>query len=333
MEDKMCLGIDVSKKTIDCCLYDGNDYRHKRFNSNNASTVSKIIKNYKLKKDCKVVMEATGVYHTNIFKSFYEKGFDVVVENPLKIKSYSKMKLCRVKTDKADAKLIAEYGYMQVTEKTIPRESYQEELAALLKLIDGYQCDVTVCKNRLEALNNYSIDASIHIDSLNRQISNLNKEIQTLKMSIREIIASNCEELYQLYLGVAGVGPVTASSIIANFGNFSRFEQSKQAANFVGICPSPFRSGTSVKGSGSISKKGNPLLRKTLYMAALTACRRNKACYDLYTRLVAKGKNKKLARIAAGHKLLRQLFAIAKSGRPYDPDYEIKMCENRKKVK
>jgi len=333
MEDKMCLGIDVSKKTLDCCLYDGNDYKHKIFNSNNASIVSKIIKNYKLTKACKVVMEATGVYHTSIFKSFYEKGFNVVVENPLKIKSYSKMKLCRVKTDKADAKLIAEYGYMQVTERTIPHEPYQDELAALLKLIDGYKCDVTRCKNRLEALNNYSINTSIHIASLNRQIISLNKEIQTLKVSIREIIASTCEEQYQLYLSVTGVGPVTASSIIANFGNFSRFEQSKQVANFIGICPSPFSSGTSVKSSGSISKKGNPLLRKTLYMAALTASRKNRACHDLYTRLVAKGKNKKLARIAAGHKLLRQLFAIAKSGEPYDPDYEIKMCENRKNVK
>jgi len=100
----------------------------------------------------------------------------------LKIKSYSKMKLCRVKTDKADAKLIAEYGYMQVTERTIPHEPYQDELAALLKLIDVYQCDVTRCKNRLEALNNYSINTSIHIASLNLQIISLNKEIQTLKV-------------------------------------------------------------------------------------------------------------------------------------------------------
>ena len=319
MELEMCLGIDVSKNTLDCCLYDGENYKHEHFKKNNEMAFKRMIKKFKLTMDCKVVMEATGVYHTKLFDYLYKAGFNVVVENPLKISSYAKMKLCRVKTDKADAKMIAEYGYTQSTMPTIPKEPYQVELASLLVLIDGYQCDLTMCKNRKEALKNYKIDVTKQLASLNRQISSLQSEIKTLKEATRSIVSKNCETLYQLYRTVPGVGPVTATAVIAYFGDFSRFELAKKAANYTGICPSPYSSGTSVRGSGSISKKGNPLLRKSLYMAALTAARLNKSCYDLYERLVAKGKNKKLSRIAVAHKLLRQLFGIAKSGKVYEP--------------
>ena len=54
--------------------------------------------------------------------------------------------------------------------------------------------------------------------------------------------------------------------------------------------------------------------------AVLMPAKYNKACRDLYERLVAKGKSKKLALIAVCNKLLKQAFAIAKSGLIYDYD-------------
>ena len=57
-------------------------------------------------------------------------------------------------------------------------------------------------------------------------------------------------------------------------------------------------------------------------MCSFTACSHNTACKALYERLVAKGKSKKLALIAVCNKLLKQAFAIAKSGLPYDAEYQ-----------
>lgn len=63
-------------------------------------------------------------------------------------------------------------------------------------------------------------------------------------------------------------------------------------------------------------------MRNHLFLCSFTACQYNPQCKALYERIVAKGKSKKLALIAVCNKLLKQSFAIAKSGIPYDPGYK-----------
>ncbi len=71
-----------------------------------------------------------------------------------------------------------------------------------------------------------------------------------------------------------------------------------------------------------MQKKGNPLIRKLLFMCSFTAGTRNLQCKALFDRLVAKGKSKKLALIAVSNKLLAQSMGIAKSGLKYDPNFK-----------
>lgn len=58
-----------------------------------------------------------------------------------------------------------------------------------------------------------------------------------------------------------------------------------------------------------------------MFLCAFSACKHNKACREIYERIVNKGKSKKLALIAVSNKLLKQAFAIAKLGHPYDETY------------
>ena len=74
---------------------------------------------------------------------------------------------------------------------------------------------------------------------------------------------------------------------------------------------------------------GNPAMRKALYMCSLQASRYNKSCKELYERLLAKGKPKKVALIAVANKLLKISSAIAKSGLKYDPDYVSVLDRNK----
>jgi hypothetical protein len=60
-------------------------------------------------------------------------------------------------------------------------------------------------------------------------------------------------------------------------------------------------------------------------MCSFAACKCNKACREIYERITAKGKSKKLALIAVCNKLLRQAFAIAKSGVEYNKEYRSTM--------
>ena len=110
-----------------------------------------------------------------------------------------------------------------------------------------------------------------------------------------------------------------AGAVIGYFGDMKDFETAKQLVCFIGSNPSPKESGSSVKGRGSISRKGNGYLRKLFFLAALSACKWNRSCKDLYERLVAKGKAKKVALIAVANKLIRQVFAVTKYSRGYDP--------------
>lgn len=77
----------------------------------------------------------------------------------------------------------------------------------------------------------------------------------------------------------------------------------------------------SVKGKAKICKMGLESMRKRLYLCALSAKRYNKACRELYERLLEKGKPKKLALIAVANKLIKQAFAILKSGLTYDENH------------
>ena len=56
-------------------------------------------------------------------------------------------------------------------------------------------------------------------------------------------------------------------------------------------------------------------------MCSFNACKTNKACRELYQRIIVKGKSKKLALIAVANELIKQAFAIAKSGLVYDENY------------
>lgn len=78
-----------------------------------------------------------------------------------------------------------------------------------------------------------------------------------------------------------------------------------------------------------MSKQGNGELRNLLVMCSFNACKSNKACRDLYERIVAKGKSKKLALIALCNTLLKQAFAITKSGLIYGKEYKSTLVRNR----
>jgi hypothetical protein len=69
---------------------------------------------------------------------------------------------------------------------------------------------------------------------------------------------------------------------------------------------------------------GMAMVRKLLYMCALSAKNCNKACRELYDRLVQQGKKKKLAIIAVANKLLSKVFAIIKKKLRYDDKFSQK---------
>lgn len=73
---------------------------------------------------------------------------------------------------------------------------------------------------------------------------------------------------------------------------FERFNSGGELCSYAGLTPLIRKSGTSVNGRSRISKIGNQKLRNLLFMCSFNACKYNKACRDIYERIVAKGKSK-----------------------------------------
>jgi transposase len=293
IKDIKYFGIDISYLVFDVTDSDGNYYQFK----NNASGFKKFTKLLDINSHC--VMEATGYYHYQLAYHLLESGIKVSVENALSVKRFIQMKLSKIKTDKSDSKLICEYA-QKVDLKLLKGNTKDEmECLQITRALSVYTKQSTMLKNKLHGEAVLGAPSKAVVRSLKRSLTQLKKEMKTLE-----------DKLLVLTSG------------------FDRFTSAAELCSYAGLTPVIRQSGSSVKGRPRISKIGNQKLRNLLFMCRFNACKYNKACRDLYERIVAKGKRKKLALIAVCHKLLKQAFAMAKSGLIYDKEYKSTLVRN-----
>ena len=149
----------------------------------------------------------------------------------------------------------------------------------------------------------------------------MDTEIESIETKLLSLVKQDQQTQLTLLKSIPGLGVKTALYLIVITDGFTKFETAAQLCSYVGITPTIRQSGSSVRGRSSISKVGNKKLRNLLFLCSFSACKHNKSCREIYERIVNKGKSKKLALIAVANKLLKQAFAIAKSGNPYDETF------------
>ncbi|MGY6648316.1 IS110 family RNA-guided transposase [Wenyingzhuangia sp. IMCC45574] len=321
-KNKQYFGIDISKDVFD--VYDSKGVYHQF--ENKASGFRKFIK--LLSSDSHCVMEATGYYHSRLAYYLLEKEISVSVENPLKIKRFIQMGLSKIKTDKSDAKLIYEYGVSQSPCLWKGSSQHQQECLQIVSLMSVYTKQSTQLKNKIHGEEVLGIPSKVVLKSLKEQLKSLQKELLKLELALEEMVKEEHEYKVTLLKSIPGIGEKTALMMLVFTDGFNRFESSKELCSYAGLTPIIRESGSSIKGRPRISKMGNGRLRNLLFMCSFNACKYNKSCKELYDRIVAKGKSKKLALIAVCNKLLKQAFAIVKSGRPYDNEYRSILVKN-----
>ena len=272
-----------------------------------------------------VVMEATGYYHYLLAQFLFDQGMTVSVVNPLSIKRFVQMKLSKVKTDKSDARAICEYAQVSDVPLYDGKGAEQAESLQLLALMDIYLKQRTQIKNKLHGEKVLGIPSKTVYASLKRTLVQLDGQLTKLQERLMALVKKNQREQLGNLKSIPGLGDKTAALLIVLTEGFTKFENAAQLCNYAGITPTIRRSGSSVRGRSRISKMGNRKLRNLLFLCSFSACKHNKQCKAIYERIVAKGKSKKLALIAVCNKLLKQAFAIAKSGLPYDENYVSKL--------
>lgn len=309
-------GIDVSMDTFDVSTSDGKHYQF----SNDLVGYRKLQKLLNGESQC--VMEATGSYHQRLATWLNSQNTRVSVVNPLVIKRFAQMRLRLAKTDKADANMIRQYAEAEKPELWNPPQEYVAQAVEINGLVMLLIRQRTALKNKLHSVIHKGDAFSTILKSLQKQIKLLDQEINLLETSMEDLIKKYQGEMLSSLCSIPGIGKKTAMFLIVVTDAFRSFENSKQLCAYLGLAPTIKMSGKSVRGKSRISKTGNGVMRSLLFMCSFTASQRNKACRELYTRLVSKGKSKKVALIAVVNKLLKQSLAIAKSGTTYEEGYQ-----------
>ena len=312
---KETFGVDISKDVFDVYSSEGGHSQFKNDSSGFKLFVST------LAVDTLVVMEATGYYHYRLAQFLYKNGIPVSVVNPLSVKRFIQMKLSKIKTDKSDAKAICDYGLSTEVALYNALNDVQAECLQLFRLLDSYLKKRTATKNKLHGEEVLGIPSKYVYRSLKRNLKHLDKEVKGIEARLLELVKQERRQQLTLLTSIPGIGIKTALFLVVVTDGFAKFEKASQLCSYVGTTPTIRESGSSVRVRSRISKVGNKKLRNLLFLCAFNACKHNKGCREIYERIVAKGKSKKLALIAVVNKLLKQAFAIAESGLPYDENY------------
>ena len=196
-----------------------------------------------------------------------------------------------------------------------PQTKYPSELACALDalVVRRRQLSDNIVdeKNRLEHSDpSTNIFINDHIEFLEDQIAEIDTELSKLTKNDERL-----NNLYQLLRSMKGVGPVLAYTIIAQLPEIGTYTKGA-IASLVGVAPHTNDSGR-YRGKRSIFG-GRRNLRKVLYMAALSSLREPGHLKSLYTRLVVKGKPKKVAIVAVMRKMLVTLNAMVRTSTNWD---------------
>lgn len=319
------VGIDVSKATLSVCYRMDEQVKHLEV-SNSQAGFQQLVR--ACGAHCRFVMEATGTYNLALAYYLHEQGGEVAVLNPLVIKRFIQMHLSKGKTDRKDAQWLLRYGQQQAVKVWHPEEAALVECRQLEQVNEQLLKQKTMVRNALEALQQQPMVSKLAAKLLQQTLKALTQQVEAVEAKLLALLHQRFAAEMKLLCSIPGIGPKTAGMLLLFAGGFTRLENYRQLIAMAGLSPREHTSGTSIRGKVRITKMGGGLIRAKLFMCSFAAKKANVACQALFDRLVAKGKNKKLALIAVCNKLLKQAFAIVKSGVPYQADFTSKLVIN-----
>lgn len=329
----MIIGIDVSKKKIDCAwLRDLQRGKIKTRVFDNTPEGAQALLEWAQRHtgvacpELHFVMEATGVYHEALADALYRAGARVSVVNPAQLRRYAESVGRRSKTDKKDSVRLAWYGATQQPQPWQPPPEEVRVLKALVARLEAVESDIQRENNRLEKTQASDVHPEVR-RSIRSVLSHLEAEKQRLLKEIEQHIDQNptLKQDHRLLESIPGIGPVLSRYMTVMLRSRD-FRSATQAGAYVGLVPLHRQSGTSLRGRSTISKSGNSKLRAKLYMAAVVAIQHNPTIRAFYRRLLSNGKTKMQALVAAMRKLVHICYGVLKHQQPFQAPAPCEPC-------
>jgi transposase len=308
--NQLFVGIDISKDRLDVHIQPTEE----RFSlAHDEAGVAEVVRRLQGVAPQLVVMEATGGYETTVAAALGSAGLPVAVVNPRQIRDYARATGQLAKTDRLDARVIALFAQaVRPAVRPLPDEQAQqlgEVVARRRQLVDMLSAEM----NRRRMVRDPRLR-----ERLNAHIAWLEQAVREVDEDLRRLVRGSAlwRETDDLLRSAPGIGKVTSCTLIADLPELGHLDRRRIAA-LVGVAPFNRDSGT-MRGRRIVTG-GRASVRKVLYMATLSAIRRNPTIAAFYQRLRAGGRPGKVAVVAAMRKLLTILNAIVRERRAWQP--------------
>lgn len=312
------IGIDMAKASFMVAVNESDEPKQFENTSQVIEDFFKHLIQWDFKPDNTILgVESTGSYHLKLSMICQDKGYTIKIINPLIVKKHNQTSLRRVKNDRKDALLIRHcliqgYGYpFQTTKDEFRLKSLvrQRNRLSVFKIqLHRQDQDIKLKEQALKA-------------KLNPIYAHLEKQVEKQIKQIEHQLKEFNQPVQALLRSIPGVGPITAASFISEITNISKFKQPKHLTAYIGIDPRVHESGTSIKGKGYITKRGNKILRTILFNAASVAVLHPNMFQRFFRKKRQEGKPYRVALVATMRKMAHIIHAVWTNNTPYRDNY------------
>lgn len=300
--DEINIGVDIGKDTLDICVYELDLHWQE---SNTEIGIRRLLKRLCRFDITRLLVEATGGYERALVEAAVERSIPVLITQPIQVRQFARAQGVFAKTDKIDARLIAEYGVMLQPEvKTLPGNKVRrvKDLLARKRQLNLM---------RTQELNRSHKAQKITVASHRRLIKLFDKEIAEVNVKLAKEVAdiNEWQRIYEIISSVPGLGDGVAFTLLGELPELGQLTN-KQIAALCGLAPFNRDSGR-LKGKRRI-RGGRAPIRTVLFMAMLSAIQHNPIIKAFYKKLVDQGKCKKVAIVACMRKMMTFLNAMVR---------------------
>ncbi len=312
-ETSVNVGVDVGKQQLDAFIHERGIHLTV---SNDAAGIRALLGRLSRYRLARLVVEATGRREYALAVAAAERGWPVIISQPLTVRRYAAAKGILAKTDKIDAAVLADYAAVMRPDVRPLAVGKIREIKDLIARRRQLVEMSTMEKNRLDVMPKaLRADIRRHINQLKTSIEKVDQVINQLVSSVDE-----WREKRDLLISTPGIGPQVVNTLLADLPELGTLSN-KQIAALVGLAPFNRDSG-SLRGRRHI-RGGRASVRTVLFMAMLSAVQHNSVIKATYQRMLSAGKLKKVALVACMRKMITILNAMLRDHTPWRHNYAI----------
>lgn len=327
------VGMDVHKKMIHVTVLNGiGEKMIAEKIVNNISEIDDFTN--RISRKAKIVMEACYVWQ-HIYDFLEEKGFDVTLAHPLKVKAIAS---ARIKTDSIDSKTLADLLRADLIPEAYVPVKKMRELREFVRHRAMLVKTRTTMKNRIHSILarnginhefsdlfgkegmdwlekvNLSEKDRFAMDNFLAVMETLKDRIWKIDEKIDDLVEENKDA--ELLTSIPGLGFYSALLVLSEISDINRFDNPKKLCSYAGLVPSIYQSGNTIR-RGKLTKQGSRWLRWIMVQAAHHAIRNEGSYLEKFYYRIFNKKGKKIAIAACARKLLIIVYQMLKNHKTY----------------